>query len=98
MSPREVEGVLLQLEGVASANVYGVPDAKRGNVVGAVVVPKPGAALDGDSIRKQSAKFLSAYKVPRVVEFSDALPREESGKIFKRRLRDPYWKDAGRRI
>ena len=49
-----------------------------------------------------TGKFLKEriadYKVPRVVEFSDALPREESGKIFKRRLRDPYWQDAGRRI
>jgi long-chain acyl-CoA synthetase len=41
---------------------------------------------------------IANYKVPRIVTFHDALPREESGKIFKRRLREPYWRNAGRRI
>ena len=45
-----------------------------------------------------SAQHLARYKVPKVVEFSAALPREDSGKIFKRKLRAPYWEKAGRSI
>ena len=54
--------------------------------------------LEREAVRSFLKARIADYKVPRVVEFSDALPREESGKIFKRRLRDPYWQDAGRRI
>ena len=60
--------------------------------------PHNGAPLEREAVRKFLKERIADYKVPRVVEFSDALPREESGKIFKRRLRDPYWQDAGRRI
>ena len=51
---------------------------------------------DGDWARLKAA--LADYKVPKHVEIQSNLPREDSGKIFKRRLRDPYWEKAGRRI
>ena len=60
--------------------------------------PVNGTPLDREGVRAFLRERIADYKVPRVVEFSEALPREESGKIFKRRLREPYWKDAGRRI
>ena len=58
------------------------------------------AALDADELIRhcREAGSLARYKVPRVVEFSAALPREDSGKIFKRKLRAPYWEKAGRSI
>ncbi|MFX7167289.1 hypothetical protein ABTI49_19765, partial [Acinetobacter baumannii] len=64
----------------------------------AVVEPQPGIRLDVADIRAQLRKSLADYKVPRHIEIGSNLPREDSGKIFKRRLRDPYWEQAGRRI
>jgi long-chain acyl-CoA synthetase len=49
-------------------------------------------------VRAYLAQHLARYKVPKVVELSAALPREDSGKIFKRKLRAPYWEKAGRSI
>jgi long-chain acyl-CoA synthetase len=54
--------------------------------------------LDIAAIRAQLRTQLADYKVPKHVEIQASLPREDSGKIFKRRLRDPYWERAGRRI
>jgi long-chain acyl-CoA synthetase len=54
--------------------------------------------LDVADIRTQLKTSLADYKVPKHVEIRAQLPREDSGKIFKRRLRDPYWERAGRRI
>jgi long-chain acyl-CoA synthetase len=59
---------------------------------------EPSAGLTEDAVREHVGSQLAAYKVPQVVVFDDELPREESGKIFKRRLRDRYWEQAGRRI
>ena len=64
----------------------------------AVVEPQPGATLDIESLRAQLKARLADYKVPKHIEIRSDLPREDSGKIFKRRLRDPYWERAGRRI
>jgi long-chain acyl-CoA synthetase len=49
-------------------------------------------------VKRYLADRIASYKVPRIVTFHDELPREDSGKIFKRRLRAPYWEKAGRRI
>jgi len=88
VSPREVEAVLLKIEGVASANVSGVPDRARGNVVGAIIVPKPGATLDAEAIRREAARSLSSYKVPRVIVVMDAskVPVMSSSKVDRRAL------------
>jgi long-chain acyl-CoA synthetase len=64
----------------------------------AVVEPQAGVTLDIASIRAQLKTSLADYKVPKHLEIQADLPREDSGKIFKRRLRDPYWARAGRRI
>ena len=64
----------------------------------AVVELQSGVTLDTASIRAQLKTTLADYKVPKHLEIQADLPREDSGKIFKRRLRDPYWARAGRSI
>jgi len=64
----------------------------------AVVEPQGGVTLDIADIRARLKSSLADYKVPKHIEIQANLPREDSGKIFKRRLRDPYWDKAGRRI
>ena len=60
--------------------------------------PHPGAKILQDEIKGFLRDRIANYKVPRVVTFHEALPREDSGKIFKRKLREPYWSGTGRRI
>ena len=96
--PAEIEAVLHAVPGVHDCAVFGVPDAEFGEALMAVVEPQPGTVPDVAAIRTELARHLADYKVPRHIEVRGALPREDSGKIFKRRLRDPYWEQAGRRI
>jgi hypothetical protein len=69
-----------------------------GEALLALVEPMPGHALDIANVRAHLRDHLAGYKVPRRIEIAYDLPRDDSGKIFKRRLREPYWKDAGRKI
>jgi acyl-CoA synthetase (AMP-forming)/AMP-acid ligase II len=88
VSPREVEGVIAKLAGVAAVHAVGVPDADRGAVVGAVVVPEPHAELSTETIREECARLLASYKVPRVIKIcalSD-LPVLPSSKVDRRGL------------
>jgi long-chain acyl-CoA synthetase len=96
--PAEIEAVLHAVPGVHDCAVFGIPDAEFGEALMAVVEPQPGAALDVADIRGRLKTSLADYKVPKHIEIATNLPREDSGKIFKRRLRDPYWERAGRRI
>src|SRR5579864_140228 len=96
--PAEIEAVLHGLPGVHDCAVFGIPDAEFGEALMAVVEPQPGARLDVADIRRQLKASLADYKVPKHIEIATGLPREDSGKIFKRRLRDPYWEKAGRKI
>ena len=63
-----------------------------------MVDPQPCQDVKPDEIRAYLKEHLADYKVPKHVEIGHDLPREDSGKIFKRRLRDPYWAKAGRTI
>jgi len=96
--PAEIEAALHGMPGVHDCAVFGVPSEEFGEALAAAVQPEPGASLDAESVRAWLTQRIASYKVPRVVEFRDALPREDSGKIFKRKLREPYWEKAGRRI
>jgi long-chain acyl-CoA synthetase len=96
--PAEIEAVLHAIPGVHDCAVFGVPDAEFGEALMAVVEPRSGATLDLAEIRARLKASLADYKVPRHVEIRTELPREDSGKIFKRRLRDPYWEQSGRSI
>jgi long-chain acyl-CoA synthetase len=96
--PAEIEAALALMPGVRDCAVFGIPDEEFGEALAAAVQIEPGHALDAKAVREFLAAKISSYKVPRVVTFHEELPREESGKIFKRRLRAPYWEKSGRSI
>jgi long-chain acyl-CoA synthetase len=96
--PAEIEAVLHAIQGVQDCAVFGIPDQEFGEALMAVVEPQPGVTLDVGDVRARLKAALADYKVPKHVHVQADLPREDSGKIFKRRLRDPYWARAGRRI
>ena len=96
--PAEIEAALHAVPGVYDCAVFGIPDDEFGESLMAVVEPQAGAVLDPATIRTQLKASLADFKVPKRIEIQHDLPREDSGKIFKRRLRDPYWERAGRRI
>lgn len=96
--PAEIEMVLTQCPGVRDCAVFGIPDADFGESLAAAVEPQPGAQLTVEGIQAYLSQHLARYKVPKRIDFHAALPREDSGKIFKRRLRDPFWQAVGRRI
>jgi long-chain acyl-CoA synthetase len=64
----------------------------------AAVQPEPGARLTPEAVRDWLHQRIAGYKVPRQVTLHTALPREDTGKIFKRKLRDPYWQGRTRRV
>jgi long-chain acyl-CoA synthetase len=96
--PAEIEAALHALPGVHDCAVFGIPDHEFGEALMAVVEPQAGVTLDIADLRTGLKASLADYKVPKHVEIQGSLPREDSGKIFKRRLRDPYWERAGRKI
>lgn len=84
--PREIEEALLRLPGVADVAVIGVPDELMGERVKAFVVPVKGQTFTDEQIKEHCARLLAEYKVPRLVEFLDTLPRNSTGKVLKRLL------------
>ncbi len=96
--PAEIEAELHKLPGVADCAVFGIPDEEFGESVMAVVQPMPGVTLRAEDLRAELRRTLTAYKVPRRIEFAESLPREDSGKIFKRKLREPFWAGRDRAI
>lgn len=97
--PAEIEAVLIGMPGVKDCAVFGIPDEEFGESLCAYVEPDdPGDAPAPSAIRGFLGERLAKYKLPRVVEIAASLPREDSGKIFKRKLRAPYWEAAGRNI
>jgi long-chain acyl-CoA synthetase len=96
--PAEIENALIGMDGVRDCAVFGIPDDEFGEALMAVVEPQPGVTLDIAAVLAGLKARLAGYKVPKHLEIATDLPREDSGKIFKRRLRDPYWTKAGRTI
>jgi long-chain acyl-CoA synthetase len=86
--PRDVEEVLYEHPAIRECCVAGIPDGYRGETVKAYVVLRPGAELDLDEMREFCKERLAAYKVPKVVEVRDALPKSLVGKILRRVLVD----------
>ena len=96
--PAEIEAVLLELPGVCDSAVFGIPDEEFGEALAAHIELEPGAVLTEDDVRGHVHRTLAGYKTPKVVVFTDRLPREDSGKLFKRILRAPYWEGTDRNI
>lgn len=96
--PAEIEASLHRMPGVADCAVFGVPDDEYGEAVHASVQPQPGAKLTEESVKAYLREHVSGFKVPKSVDFRAELPREDSGKIFKRKLREPFWAGRATRI
>ena len=96
--PAEVENAIFGHPAVAEVAVIGVPDDTWGESVKAVVVLKEGLEATADDIIAFARTRIAGYKSPRTVDFIEALPRNPSGKILKRELREPYWAGKDRRV
>lgn len=96
--PAEIEEVLHNYPGIKDCAVFGVPDPEFGESVMAIVEADTGNNIDVKNVETYLREHLAGYKIPRRIEIGTDLPREDSGKIFKRRLRDKYWQAAGRSI
>ena len=84
--PREVEEVLYTHPAVAEAAVFGVPDARHGEEIAALVKLKDGTAVDEAELRSYVEERLAAYKYPRMIRFGE-LPKGPTGKILKREIK-----------
>jgi long-chain acyl-CoA synthetase len=89
--PAEIENTLIGMDGVRDCAVFGIPDEEFGERLMACIEPDIGVTLMPKDVQDYLRKRLANFKVPKDIKFLDALPREASGKIFKRKLRDPYW-------
>jgi len=96
--PAEIEMALLAMPGVHACAVFGIPDEEFGEKLCAHIEPDPAVPLAAPEVAAFLRGRLADFKVPRVIKFETALPREDSGKIIKRKLREPYWAEAGRKI
>jgi acyl-CoA synthetase (AMP-forming)/AMP-acid ligase II len=96
--PAEVENALMQHPAVADGAVIGVPDDRWGEAVKAVVVLKPGVQAAEAEIIGFMRERIAHFKCPKSVDFVDAIPRNPTGKILKRVLREPYWRGRTRRV
>jgi long-chain acyl-CoA synthetase len=99
--PAEIESVLSGHPLVADVAVFGIPDEDWGEQIKAVVEPAPGATAGPDlagEILAYCRERLASFKCPKTIDFTSALPRDPNGKLYKRKLRDPYWQGRERAI
>jgi long-chain acyl-CoA synthetase len=96
--PAEIEAVLMRAPFVRDIAVFGAPHPEFGEQIVAAIEPAEGWVPSTSEVMDFLEGKLARFKHPRIIDFHDALPREDSGKIFKQRLRSPYWEGAGRTI
>ena len=90
VASREVEEAIYRLDGVAEVAVFGISHPRWVEAVAAVVVPKEGVTLTSEAVLEHARSVLAPYKVPKYVVVAEALPKNPSGKILKRELRDAH--------
>jgi fatty-acyl-CoA synthase len=83
---------------VAEVAVIGVPDELWGEAVKAIIVPKQGASTDEASVIAWARERIGGFKVPKSVDFVQVLPRNATGKVLRRMLRERYWAGLERRV
>ncbi len=93
--PNELEDVMAAIPGVLQCAAIGVPDDKSGEAIKVFLVKEPGSKLTEEEVKATMRKNLTAYKVPKMVEFREALPTTNVGKILRRELRDEELKKLG---
>jgi acyl-CoA synthetase (AMP-forming)/AMP-acid ligase II len=96
--PAEVESALSRHPAVADVAVIGVPSERWGEEVKAVVVTAPGTRVTEAELIAFARTRIGGYKVPKSVDFVAELPRNPSGKLLKKDLREPYWQGVNRRV
>jgi long-chain acyl-CoA synthetase len=96
--PAEIEAEIIKLPEVSDCAVFGAPDPEFGEKIVAAITLVSGTSLSLDDLKTQLKDRLASFKMPRVLDIHDTLPREDSGKIFKARLRAPYWENEKRTI
>ena len=96
--PAEVENGLFGHPDIADVAVIGVPDEKWGECVKAIIVAKPGTTPNEADIIAYAKTKIAGYKCPKSVDVVEALPRNASGKVLRRQLREPYWEGVTRRV
>lgn len=96
--PAEIEAAILEMPEVLDCAVFGAPHPEFGESVVAALQLKPGKTVNQKSIKSFLDGKIAKFKIPRIIEIHDELPREDSGKIFKQKLRAPHWDDVERAI
>ena len=99
--PAEIEGVFLTHPKVGDVAVFGIPHADWGEEIKAVIEPAPGIEA-GDALTEELLAFagerMGKFKIPKSIDYTNEMPRDPSGKLYKRKLRDPYWEGRDRQI
>jgi long-chain acyl-CoA synthetase len=99
--PAEIESVLLTMPKIGDVAVFGIPHEDWGEEIKAVVEPAAGVEPD-DALRDELFAFmkdnLAGFKRPKTIDFIAEMPRDPNGKLYKRKLRDPYWEGRQRQI
>ncbi len=99
--PAEIENVLLSHPKIGDAAVFGIPHEDWGEEVKAVIEPAEGVEAN-DALAQEIIAFcgdkLAKFKTPKSIDFTDSMPRDPNGKLYKRKLRDPYWEGVQRAL
>jgi long-chain acyl-CoA synthetase len=96
--PAEIEAAIIRHPAIQDVAVIGIPDDEYGEQVKAFCELKPNQTLTAEALKSFLTDHLASYKRPKTIEFVAELPRNTMGKLLKRELREPYWKNRERKV